>query len=362
MRNKFRGERKFYVTLPELYRWASDLEDDYPEIIAQLKTSFDNAQELFDGTLTYYDPQTLEAEGGPTLINYPEILDENYDLINIYFQYWEDRPIWRPVEVGKLNLASGQIADYNQAMNVVLQNLCYKIDYFVKMNKDKYLRLLQVLNYKYNPIENYNLNENGTNNTTFEGSRNLERTKQNIYNGVVKEGEGPLNQTPAGSNDTVNLSFNTAAKVSTEVNQVSDTQAGQIASGTPSAPTVTTGTQNETRDYTTTYDDSSTGRLQSYSQTDGTSAQKTLGKSSTDELLKGHIRTETPGFVDYKDSETFTNRKDKGDHTLKRFGNIGVMTTQQMIEQEKMVAEGLNIVKEFCEELNKEIFLQCYNF
>jgi len=62
-----------------------------------------------------------------------------------------------PVEVGKFNPSFDvmRVMDYDDAMYATLTRTEFLIDHFVQNNQEKYLRLLALLNLKYNPIDNY---------------------------------------------------------------------------------------------------------------------------------------------------------------------------------------------------------------
>ena len=63
-----------------------------------------------------------------------------------------------------------------------------------------------------------------------------------------------------------------------------------------------------------------------------------------------------PNHPSFDDTKSFTDRKDNRE--LRKWGNMGTTTSQDMIMKEiEMLKEGWNVVQDFCEELNREIFL-----
>ena len=202
--------------------------------------------------------------------------------------------------------------DWNAAWYNTLDIWCRQIERFVQLNKIKYQRLLQVLNYKYDPITNYDMKEH----------REDEYGKRTFEHKPVREGSGPGQQ-----NTTMTIPGTSVTN--------------RAGASNP-----------KTEHYTTTYDDAAQSRLESYDTQSGETV------TTTTSVAAGSNNT-TIMSEKYTDENTVD---DKDKYDLTRSGNIGVMTTQQMIEQEKLIAEGFNIVDQFCEEMNKTIFLATYKF
>lgn len=331
--------RKCYATFEELWVWASmvknpDFKDTAKEEIEHV---FDPVAAIFDGSQTYIDPSSGELK------KYPKIMDNYAEIFNHYIEQYGERLCARPVEIGRFNPQSQKIMDYDRAMYVVLNILRRSIKHFTQINELKYLNLLQTLNYDYNPIENYSMEEDGTDDHD---------TKANQLGGL--EVNGPLSNVTLGTNPdgtpSISIEFDQNRKLQTKVNQVQDTRQGQQA-GTVTDSSVNTvaGTPIRTDHYTTTYDDASNSRLESYDTASGSSANVALGISQTDAPVTGKAYSGAPNHPSYKDTHHFT-----------RTGNIGTVTAQDMIEQEREKAR-INIFNEFCEELNKYIFLSTWN-
>ena len=308
-----RSKRRFYITLPQLWRWASKITSEtqegeqYHDSLERLQDCFEEVGKLFDGTQQYPDPQSKDT---PTpMIYYPNICNQS-DILSHYFEVYDERLLSTEVKVGSFDYLTGDMMDWNAAWYNTLDKWCRQIERFVQLNKIKYQRLLQVLNYKYDPITNYDMKEHRDDTI---GEREF-----------THKGDGT-------DNGTENTNIKVPGQTVTN------------SSGTP-GPT--------TKHYTTTYDNAATERLESYDVQSGSTTTTTTANVDGYNNLTYH----TEGYTD-------TTTVENGDsYDLTRSGNIGVMTTQQMIEQEKLIAEGFNIVDQFCEEMNKTIFLATYGF
>lgn len=150
--------------------------------------------------------------------------------------------------------------------------------------KQKWTRLWEVFVAEYNPIENYNMVEDGTETPT--GKEVMDRTHQ-------------------GNNTT-----RTAGAAADNVTE--NTVYGFNGSGTPSAK------QSQKSDITVTH---------------------------------------TPGASD-KEERSFVNRVDT--HHLTRSGNIGVTTTQQMIESTISLENSWNFWLQVFADLGNTFCLDCY--
>lgn len=381
-----RGKTKFYITLPDLYNWAyiksQDPSSPYAGCLQQLTESFDDAQTLFNGSLTYYDPQRLHkkdwiaGETHPPIINYPTIFSsqDQDELINYYFDYYDNRPIFRPVEIGRFNPTAQNRGRLNEdeAIAIVLDEWCEIIKFFVTTNKEKYLRLLALLNLQYNPIDNYDKVE--YEDMGYEGKEIIDRDiKSRQLSGLKITGPSTDASITYGVGETpgsLSGNFNTNYKKNSAVAQVGDTINGDKAgnatvveeTGVTTASTTTTGGSAPTSShYTTTYDNAELNRLESYDTTTGTVATSQKGTSSEDVPTMIEAYSGSPNTPSYKDTKDFEHRKDN--RTLQTWGNAGTTMTQDMImKEQEMLREGWNVVKMFCEELNKEIFLQCYDY
>ena len=357
---------QIYITMGELFVWAYNHQNDatYGHCYTELKAAFEKIAEFFDGTIQivdglqpgqYYDPQGRTSDGAPLILSMPVICDED-DIQDIFMDNYNIRSVYVPLYFRPYQVFE---TSEDKRAESVCNKLCGRITRFCKLNKFKYIRLLQILNFEYNPIENYNMKEHSDDSLDYTGERSLEReVTASKLNGL--EISGPVSTATIGQDGTLSVAFDLQKKISTTVDQVSDNEMGGKTAGTPEVPSVGTGTDSKSSHYTTTYDDATEGRLESYDEAEGTSATATKGISKVEEPVYGKAYSGNPNYPSYTDTESFTGRSDDRSHDMWRKGNIGVMTTQQMIEQERLVAEGFNLVQQFLDELSKEIFLQCW--
>lgn len=350
--------KKFYCSFERLHDWVlahhQDASDPYYGDYTDFNLAFTSILPIFDGTQTYTDPQTLHDQT-PSTIYYPKLLEEIEDIIQIYDYEYEERLLARPLKVCK---------NYDQNMHELVQYFKYKVYNFVLINEEKYLRKLRIFNLKYNPIENVDAVEKGVDNTEYKGERTSERTPATTSvtadTVVGRKIEGQISAYTEGTAPTLDIN----GKNRTRIDQVSDTEAGKkgawSGSGASEVPSITSGGDAKTSHFTTTYDDAAQNRLESYDKAEGDSASHVIGISDSDDPAREEIYTGSLPMALYKDTESFTNRKDAGDYEHIRYGNIGVTSSQDLIEQERKMADGLAIINEFCRDLNSEIFLSCY--
>lgn len=243
-----------------------------------------------------------------------------------------------PVEVGKFNPAFDiqKVMDYDDAMYATLTRIELLIKNFVMFNSEKYLRILALLNLKYNPIDNYDGVEKED--TSYDGTESVAHTVDaNKLDSTRITGPAKDISITTGidGKKEVSFSFDSEFKKKSVVAQTSDTENGKV-SGTPSidssgAPSTSSsaGTEVSSKNYTTTYDDSTEGRLKDYTSDEGSVANSQKGVSEENMAVIAEITAGNPNNPSYTDSKSFTNRTDG--RSLKKWGNMGVTTSQQMI-------------------------------
>lgn len=381
------GKRKHkaFVSVNNMEAWGLSQyqSEEYPQAYNQARHMFAEAVKLFNGTYTYETPDKDE-QGNPIVKSYPDLGITEEDLLNFYFEEYGDRLIARPFEPGRSGIVSigepgtehfeiRQLSP-SAAMDVCLDITYRKVQQFVKFNTYKYLTLVKTTGFIYNPIENYRMEENGSDTIDYDGQEKMEReapitnldTKGWEVQGVVEA----FNQGESGSMVAPSLDINHTHSTKVAESNASSSKAGASGgnAGTVdgSAPSATVGAFGsgqtvETKNYTTTYDDASESRLKDYTTTTGETAShgSNVSHKVEDEEVIGKIWGGT-NIDPYTDTKSFTERKDTKTHNLTRSGNIGVTTSQQMIESERELAN-FNIVRQFCEELNKEILLEVYD-
>lgn len=222
--------------------------------------------------------------------------------------------------------------------------------------KDIWLKRYATMNFEYNPIENYDMNEeytqtnNGkrTPNLTKNTTRNpnldydetiqdepgttktitrtpdLEKQESTTRTPNITETETTTNVTSDSANNV--YGFNSNSPVPNETSKT--TRNGEVS-------TAETGTEeNETRS-------TETGTETTTESIDGTSYRTITKKESGNEDT---IETET-GSESTEGKET---------HTLKRSGNIGVTTSQQMIQSERELWNW-NFLESVFEDIDREL-------
>lgn len=378
-----RKPKKLFITLAELYAWAirQDTSTYEGELVYTTMTRFfKDFVNWFNGTQTYYLPDKDE-NGDYLTAQYPNLDVSEQDLLDYFLDTYGDRLVAKPVKVGQFDPLTGVRLDYDDALLKVVTAIGKKADIFYKDCSYKYLTLVKTLGFIYNPIENYRSHEEGESEQEFLGSEEMERTT-NVALGTKgwkvsgpATGFGQVDNVPtidyAHTHKKVEAGNNLSTSVAgTGITGVTDATASTSTVGNTTTMTADPGTVSygtgeagnlpTTRNYTTTYDDSSDGRLKDYSTTAGTSstANQVTSQSNEDEPAIGEIwgGTQVDPFTDTK---SFNDRSNKTTHNLERYGNIGVTTSQQMIQSERDLAR-IRILDEFFKELSKEILLGVY--
>ena len=282
--------RKYYPTLHDL------LASTYAGSLASnLFTSI----HWFDGTLTYtdYDNQTQY---------YPNLGFTPADLYAYWSLMFEELRIGYPCKCS--NPFNGpSAAEWTECAT----NFVAKAQQWLKLNENKFLGLVKTYGYKYDPISNYDMVE-------VEGSalkQSDEETKNSIKGKIITDVDAP---------------------------------------------------ETQVQNYTTTYDDASNSRLAGRSTNEYLDTYRKevvdgndIPIKRTSQSMEGADagQTSTSKFIDANQSlqwdEITTPASNRAQaRKLVRRGNIGVMTSQEMIEAERELARQ-NIIEEFFKEFNK---------
>lgn len=402
----YRKPKKQFITFENLIAWGLQLDEDDPEwgkYYNQARHLFSEAVKLFNGTYTY---EELQADGTTTTVHYPNLNIIEEDLLNHYIEEYGSRPCARPVEVGRISLVDGQPMDLENALSVVMDITYRKTQKFVLFNRYKYLGLVKSTGFLYNPIENYRMVEGGEDKTTYgkantktgnitetpTGSSSTDRTVKTNEVGHIAV-EGPIDSFTTttdqdGKTTITDISLKDDNEVYSEIVARSrGTEAGKTQGkastsyneqeGLKAEADTSEGTDIESINYSTTYDNTETDHKTGKTETKGSSGEsEIISKTTTQEhIMKGRIESGNPSAFGYTDTESFTNRidtttynnvkdqlsgNDTLSHSLTRSGNIGVTTSQQMIESERELVR-FNVIDEFCKELNKEILLSVWH-
>lgn len=206
---------------------------------------------------------------------------------------------------------------------VVMKNL---IGVWSNKNIDVWNKLYETTQYEYNPIENYNRyetgSEDGTGKTTRTGRdtetgktefSGTDRRIESIQEGGTQEDETTLDITMGGS-DTV---------------EGSDKKGHWIAGYDSTASGDNDGLVKQTRD------EGESSTTTEYGKTEGDEGSRTTTFGKTEDV------TETKNYGQKINNENGTNREaqesrtNQGSHTLHAHGNIGVTTTQKLVREER---------------------------
>lgn len=402
----YRKPKKQFVSFENVIAWGLQIDEDDPDwgrFYNYARHFFAEAVKLFNGTYTY---EKLKADGTTETVHYPNLNITEEDLLNHYFEEYGSRLCARPLEIGRISLVNGQPMDLNNAMSVVLDITYRKTQKFVLFNRYKYLGLVKTTGFLYDPIENYRMVEDGEDTTTYgkantktgnitgtpTGSSSIDRTIKTdevghiSVNGPIKTFTTTKDQT-TGKIIVSDIELQDRDEISAvgfarssgvEQGKTKGATSARIVNGEiVSTADVANGTAVQNTSYATTYDDNLTDRKTGHSTVQGSvgEAETQNSISTQTHYMEGTIESGNPSAFGFTDTQSFTNRTDtttynnvkdqlSGNdtkaHSLTRSGNIGVTTSQQMIESERDLVR-FNVIDEFCKELNKEILLSVWN-
>ncbi len=328
--------RKFYGRLTDYYEKEK----------AYLKLSFDECH-LFDGTLSFTPFGSSTEVSYPALLPISEIITNSEAIVDYWVTFYGDQRVAFPVK----DLSEEELR------RVAIYRLQPAIINFLAANTLKYRKLIETLCYKYNPIENYRSLEEKT---TVYGDRTFSHKvdKLGTDTQVVAPHTDVSISAPQEShfNNPDQADAQPGYLYSTdftgdEGNQVTTIIDEETTTNDSGAPTV--------EHYTTTYDDSSAGRLAAYDVRSGSSTQsRTTGENGNKQIE--HLTPSAASSTHRSEEYTDTTDAEDDSYTLEKSGNIGVTTTQQMLQAERELAD-FDVVKMFFEELNKYVLLQIWD-
>lgn len=332
-----KGRRPIYITSGELYNWCVEKfnttqeGEPYHDCLSRYNAAMAEIAAIFNGSWTYTDPvnqQTVQA---------PELMDQD-DVKNKFFYDYNTRLLTWPL----FPLAWMYKEDNDENWNFVLTDFIGRVHRFVKSKQEKWKKMIVVLDLQYNPISNYDMVE--------------DKTSVN--------GEETFTHTPIEKGATTTITAPQVGLVSTTDPDLVNVDVWQSSDSSTQTetPNLTTNQQAQTNGpktehYTTTYDQATTGRLESYDvQSGGTTTTETGTKSTTTHLTPS---AEVNKFKGEKYEEV-KSREDDSYH-LTRKGNIGVTSTQEMIEKELALSDAYaDITDSFFKLLTKEVFLSVW--
>ena len=303
----------------------------------------------------YFEFKCLDSTGNTTITYEDCGLDDDY-IYDAFYQLYQERLVAFPYYIFG---GDGQTLSGNRIRAAVKTVL--------DLNYWKYKKMVQTLGLVYDPIENYNMTESGSDTDTPSGTSTKEHTVNATKIGSIKV-SGVVDPTITRDSETgqldIDVEFIDNAGKHTTVVGGTDTQAGKKLETTDNEDgSITTAAVNgenvQTKNYTTTMDSASTGRLHNYTDELGTTAQMLSTDTREQIPITGEVTAGNPNLASYTDTESFDDRVDTKEHELSRSGNIGVTTSQQMIEQERKLVE-FSVVKEFFKDLEHALFLSVW--
>ena len=279
--------RPIYATCYELYDWAykktnsTELGDPYHDSLMKFQDAMKAIASLFDGSLgAFIDPMSGDE------IPYPEICEWT-DIRDVYLDEYGDRLVAKPLCRNAFDTVN------DEKWYQILTSFCGRIERLVAFLTPSYSRILRTMVVEYNPLADY-----------FSKEREI-------------GGNAPYAEIEVDSNGEVGIDswINSNGKDDYK----STSSAGVAGTDKPT-----------TKNYTSTYDDSSTGRLASYSTNEG----------------------KTQNVSEIPNSAYFKNRNVEGNDAS---------SPQEALEKEIALANALmDLVHQFCEYVNKEAFLSVY--
>ena len=232
------------------------------------------------------------------------------------------------------------------------------------LRKDDFKKMNDAFSADYDPIQNYSMNESGIDGTRFDTT-----TDSNTRTGKSKTTETPTGTTvttttPQGGTETTETPTGTETETETETagRTVTSTESRTTYDDTenfkPTVQTETTDIPNEgyEKEKTTSFNQRSTTTTEQYLTGTTTTVNETFTNRKTE--------TETE-FTNLKDERTISHSNDKSgtvnnktvsnaaeirEHYFNRSGNIGVTTSQQMIESEIELRSRYNLQYMFMRE------------
>lgn len=226
--------------------------------------------------------------------------------------------------------------DYETAISRYTDECIVKIFELVyHTNKVKYDKLIAVATAEYNPIDNYNMVESSTD------VRTPDLTNQLTLNTTAAMTDTRTTTTAGDSTTTSKLN---QIKNTTETpNNFTETLTHEVN------PYDNPGFVNESKD--TSVQSGTRTVAESYS---GNADETTVNAGS---IVTNGGGTSTTNTGTNTSKETGT---DTTEHELTRRGNIGVTTSQQMLESEMTLAAKMNIFKIVEQDIASKVFLQVW--
>lgn len=202
-------------------------------------------------------------------------------------------------------------------------------------NMKKYTQFYELQKAKYDPIENYNMIERGKDETTGTHS---EETRLGTQKTTSSLGEQSVTNEYGAVTNTVSVG---AVSATDEVGQRTDSTTGKVSGYNESALIDANASEVVSGHQTNTHSEKArTDSTDTNAHTDTSTTSSRADTMTTEQT--------TPTNTSGTDSNTFN-------HELTRSGNIGVTTTQQMMEQEVKFWDSFNFYKVIFDDIVKSL-------
>lgn len=324
-------------------KYLGDLDSDGVPQWANLL--FKDLYNLFGGV---YNNQYTEQT--TNLAAYYQDIEE---MINKLFQRYGNRYIAKRYQAGEKTAYYGSAFNFTeidalseeQAFNMIVQYMYDKITDWIGLRGKEAIRIQSVLQLNYNPIDNYNMVENHT------GEKKITKTINDDEIGFIDVNAPVTGLTVSKDADTGKFNLDSITMVSSKDLTSSGNSAnlstslnGQVGStvtagANGSSWTTVNGTNPTTTEQVTTYDsDTFHNNKQTSESGDVAVGTQNANYIKSEVSANAEIRLGSP-------DAGYTETEDVSNLGLTRKGNIGVTTTQQMIEQELELRSRKEILK-----------------
>lgn len=266
-----------------------------------------------------------------------------------------------------------------------IANLRLKTSLVYNMMLDKYTKMQSLFSIEYEPLENYNMIESGTTSSTGTGEGTSEVTDngtntevRDLATSYTSTGQDTATGSSTVTYDTTDtVTHNTTdtttfgrsvATTGNTTNTLNNTSTDTVApfdSETFFNNTQTTGATSNTGTDSSNVINSGQDNTKStgtdttaHTGTEGTSTSNTTNTTKTDSGTNtGSVETtnNTQSSTSYSDT-----KEENGTHTLTRHGNIGVTTSQQMLESELELIPRKQVKFEFYNDIKKLLLIGIY--
>lgn len=338
-------ESKVYLTIEDAFIVLEN-------ISGPSATFFDDVH-WFDGTLTYTAYVTTEHTDPTTGLTYrtrdtvtknlPNLGYTDTDLDLEWMWVYGDRFLAIPVV--PIEYCSNY-NDFRYRLSLWVTKVTSRLAQLNASRGYSYKKLVSTLDIDYDPISNYDAMEHELS-AEQEGTHTVSRTGNDS-----KE----VTNSYAIPNATMTVETDSSGQVTAITDVAPTTDSDTTTTVVDGSTTVTPNTTDST--YTTTYNDTNE-RLNSKTTSTGSNTTSDDTTTTTDShSTPKYSRSETSGYRGYTDTYSATTPNNHG-RIMNRTGNIGVTTTQQMLQQERNIAR-INVIQEYMEDINHHMLLSIY--